>query len=97
MVLLVSAGFTACEQEVCYSHGNMACDSGIYLMAVAGFHLLVGACGSWYLLEICRGFKQSVFTRSSPSAQGESIHVQTRDHFKGLGGTGRSRSGNSAE
>src|SRR5467141_4315075 len=38
----------------------MPWDLGIYLTAVAGFHLLVGAGGSWYLLEICRGFKQSV-------------------------------------
>src|ERR1700687_1228014 len=75
----------------------MACNSGIYLMALAGFHLLEGVGKSWYLFQICRGFKQSVRTTSSRSAQGESIHVQTRDHFKGLGGTGRSRSGTNAE
>src|ERR1700719_1348651 len=44
----------------------MARNSGIYLMAVAGFHLLVGAGGSWYLLQICGG-------SSSPSLQVQAV------------------------
>jgi len=61
-----------CEQGVCFSHLNIACNSGIYLMALAGFHLLEGVGKSWYCFNL-QGVQQSVFTSSSRSAQGESI------------------------
>src|SRR5438034_1345883 len=44
----------------------MACNSGIYLMALGGVHLLEGAGKSWYLLR-------SAWNSSKPSVQVQAV------------------------